>query len=178
MHLPIAMRRRAAMPALLLVLSTSWLGTASAQPAERTPIELTFGSFFAQPIGPRGLEISETLRRANGQRVRLLGYMVAQEEPLPGRFLLTPRPVRMSEHADGEADDLPPATVTVLLDASHADHRVPHQRGLVALTGRLEVGRDEDTTTGRVSWIRLQLDRSAIAAATDPAGPASNTQPR
>jgi hypothetical protein len=178
MHLPIAMRRRAAMPALLLVLSTSWLGTASAQPAERTPIELTFGSFFAQPIGPRGLEISETLHRANGQRVRLLGYMVAQEEPLPGRFLLTPRPVRMSEHADGEADDLPPATVTVLLDASHADHRVPHQRGLVALTGRLEVGRDEDTTTGRVSWIRLQLDSSVIAAATDPAGPASNTQPR
>jgi hypothetical protein len=171
------MCRRATTPALLLVLSTLWSCTAFAQTPEPAPIALTFGSFFAQPIGPRGLEISEALHRADGKRVHLVGYMVAQEEPQPGRFLLTPRPVIMSEHADGEADDLPPATVTVLLDASHADHLVPHQRGLLALTGRLEVGRDEDPTTGRVSWVRLQLDANAIAA-PGPAGPALNAQPR
>src|SRR5436305_8502261 len=77
--------------------------------------ELKFGQFFRAPVGPRGLEISDTLRGAHGRRVRLVGYMVAQELPSPGRFMLTPRPVRMSEHADGDADDLPPATVTVHL---------------------------------------------------------------
>jgi hypothetical protein len=176
MHLPSTMQRRAATPALLFMLSTLWSCAASAQTAEPAPIALTFGSFFAQPIGPRGLEISEALRRADGKRVRLVGYMVAQEEPQPGRFLLTPRPVIMSEHADGEADDLPPATVTVLLDASHADHLVAHQRGLLALTGRLKVGRDENPMTGRVSWLRLQLDADAVAA-HGPAAPAWNTQP-
>ncbi len=47
--------------------------------------------------------------------------MVLQESPVAGRFLLTPRPVQMSQHADGEADDLPPSTVTVYLDAIQND---------------------------------------------------------
>ena len=41
--------------------------------------------------------------------------------------------VRMSEHADGEADDLPPATVTVRLDPSQQDRLIPHQDGLLVL---------------------------------------------
>ena len=94
--------------------------------------------------------------------MRLIGFMVAQEEPAPGRFMLTPRPVTMSEHADGEADDLPPATVTVLLHPSQADRLVPHQRGLIALTGRLDVGRNEEPNTGRVTWVRLHLDAGAV----------------
>lgn len=128
-----------------------------------TPVELKFASFFKQPIGPRGLEIADALRAADGKRVRLVGYMVAQEEPLAGRFMLTPRPVRMSEHADGDADDLPPATVMVLLDAQQRDRIVAHQSGLVALTGLLTLGREEDSA-GRVSWVRLQLDVAALAA--------------
>ena len=137
-----------------------------------TPVDLKFASFFKQPIGPRGLELADALRAADGKRVRLVGYMVAQEEPLAGRFMLTPRPVRMSEHADGDADDLPPATVTVLLDAQQRDRIVAHQSRLVALTGLLTLGREEDSA-GRVSWVRLQLDPEALAADHLSAAPAA-----
>jgi hypothetical protein len=88
--------------------------------------------------------------------------MVAREQPLAGRFLLTPRPVRLSEHADGEADDLPPATVTVLLDPSQGQRLVSQRTGPIALTGHMQVGRHEEAD-GRVSWFRLQLDADALA---------------
>jgi hypothetical protein len=72
-------------------------------------------------------------------------------------------PVRLSEDADGAADDLPPATLTVLLDPSQSDRIIVHQTGPVVLVGRFELGRAEDGA-GRVSWFRLQLDTDAIAA--------------
>lgn len=144
-----------------LTLVTSLPAMAEAQPA---PLLLKFSAFFKQPVGPRGLELAEALRAADGREVQLVGYMVAQESPQPGRFLLTPRPVRMSEHADGDADDLPPHAVTVLLDASQRERLVAHQAGLLSLTGRLSVGRFEDPETGRVSWLRLQLGPQALAA--------------
>jgi hypothetical protein len=131
-------------------------------PVDLTPVDLPFAGFFKRPIGPRGLEPSELLLKADGQRVRVQGYMVAREQATPGRFLLTPRPVRLSEHADGEADDLPPATVTVVLDPSHSTSIVAHQAGAVALTGRLQLGRLEEAE-GRVSWFRLLLDADAMA---------------
>lgn len=146
---------------LLLALAVGLLPLAAAA-AEPQPLELPFAQFFQQPIGPRGLQPTEALRAADGQRVRLVGYMVQQEQPQPGRFMLAPRPVTMSEHADGEADDLPPATVTVLLDAARANHLVPHRPGRLALIGRLAVGRAEDAD-GRVSWVRLQLDPEPVA---------------
>lgn len=126
------------------------------------PITLKFGDFFRQPVGPRGLELGDALRRADGRDAQLVGYMVSQEGARAGLFLLTPRPVRMSEHADGEADDLPPATVTVLLDETQRDRVIQHREGLVALTGRLSVGREEDPS-GRVSWVRLHLPPQALA---------------
>jgi hypothetical protein len=125
--------------------------------------ELPFSSFFRRPIGPRGLELSDALLQADGRQVRLVGYMVSQETPLAGRFLLAPRPVRLSEDADGAADDLPPGTVTVLLDAGQRERIVAHQSGLLALSGRLAVGRAEEAD-GRVSWVRLQLAPQALAA--------------
>lgn len=127
------------------------------------PAALRFADFFAQPIGPRGLEPTPQLLAARGQTVRLVGYMVLREQPQPGRFLLTPRPVSMAEHADGEADDLPASTVTVLLPEGQRERLVAHQPGLVALTGRLEFGPAEDDT-GRVSWLRLHLTPEALAA--------------
>jgi hypothetical protein len=69
----------------------------------------------------------------------------------------------MSQHADGEADDLPPATVFVRLDASQQDWAVVQARGLVEVTGTLDVGRLEESD-GRVSWFRLQLDPQAVRA--------------
>jgi len=117
--------------------------------------------FFQMPVGPKGLVMSDMLVRTQGQRVRLTGYVVQQEVATLGRFLLTPRPVQMSQHADGEADDLPPATVFVRLDASQQDWAVAHARGLVEVTGTLDLGRLEEGD-GRVSWFRLQLDPQAV----------------
>jgi hypothetical protein len=122
--------------------------------------ELSFRDFFKLPIGPQGLEISPRLRQHQGQTVRLTGYMVQQENAMPGQFLFTPRPVQMSEHADGEADDLPASTVLVQLAPEQADWRVPHVRGRIALTGQLHVGRQEGRDQ-RITWVQLQLPADA-----------------
>lgn len=87
--------------------------------------------------------------------------MVQQENgSKPGQFFFTPRPVQMSEHADGDADDLPPATVLVTLAPEQAAWVVPHTRGLIQLQGVLSVGRQE-SSEGRVTWVQLQLNPEA-----------------
>ncbi len=148
----------------LVMLSIFFASAASAQATPTTtftnPVELRFKDFFRTPIGPRGLEISDTLRRADGQRATLTGYMVQQETPTIGRFMLTPRPVQMSEHSDGDADDLPPSTALVYLDPTQKDWVVTYARGLVSLTGVLTVGRHEGPD-GRIAWVRLQLGPDA-----------------
>jgi hypothetical protein len=145
---------------LLAVTAGLWLGLAQAQDVQPAtpvePIELRFSDFFQMPIGPRGMAMSEALRQADGSSVRLVGYMVQQEIAQPGRFMLTPRPVQMSEHADGEADDLPAATVMVYLAPSQQGWKLAHAHGLLELRGTLSVGRFEEAD-GRVSWVRLQL---------------------
>jgi hypothetical protein len=149
---------------------------AHGEEASLSALDLPFSAFFKLPIGPRGLELGEQLTQADGKRVRLRGYMVAVEQAQPGRFLFTPRPIRLSEHADGEADDLPPATVTVLLDPSQRDRVVEHQAGLMALAGQLHLGRSEDAR-GRVSWFRLQLDPEALVAHRSLQAPAEPGEP-
>jgi len=121
---------------------------------------LEFKSFYKLPVGSQGLEMTDALRRAHGKERTIVGYMVQQERPHLGRFLLSPRPVQMSEHADGEADDLPAALATVYLDASQTDWAVPFTRGRISLTGTIEVGRLEETD-GRVSWVRMRLSPEA-----------------
>jgi hypothetical protein len=134
-----------------------------AQGTNDVPADLQFNSFFKLPVGPRGLELSDVLCSADGRLVRVRGYMVSRERATPGRFLIAARPVRLSEDADGAADDLPPATLTILLDPSQSDRIIAHQPGPVVLIGRFELGRAEDAA-GRVSWFRLQLGTDAIAA--------------
>lgn len=134
---------------------------------ENLPVkELRFRDFFRMPIGPKGLETTEALRRADGQVVRLVGYMVQRENDTPGSFMLTPIPVQMSEHADGDADDLPATMVLVRLDPSQRDWLTSHTPGLVAVSGLLRVGRHEEVD-GRVVWVRMQLDPSAIRRIDD-----------
>jgi hypothetical protein len=157
-------------------VAAAFILLAAAAAAQSAPVQdaadLPFGSFFRFPAGPRGLEIADSLRAADGRRVRLVGYVVVQDVPVRGRFLLAPRPVRLSEHADGEADDLPSSTVTVLLPVAYAERIVAHREGRVSVTGRLEVGRAEDAD-GRVSWVRLQLDADGVTdgSPTDAANP-------
>ncbi len=134
---------------------------AASATAQATPIALRFSDFFKFPVSSKGLEMSTALLQAQGKNVTLTGYMVQQENGAkPGQFLFTPRPVQMSEHADGDADDLPPATVLVKLAPEQAEWVVPHTRGLIQLQGRLSVGRQEGAD-GRVTWVQLQLNPDA-----------------
>ncbi|MEO5733610.1 MAG: hypothetical protein ABIN96_10585 [Rubrivivax sp.] len=120
----------------------------------------------ARPVGSRGLRPSERLLRADGQTVRLFGYVVGQQEPASDRFYLSPVPLVMSEHADGEADDLPPATVVVLLSTAGSARPMPGRR--IGLVGTLQVGRFEHAD-GRISWVRLQLPPAAPVDSSLPA---------
>ena len=137
-------------------------------------LTLKFSDFHRLPVGPRGVEFSPTLLAAHGRTVRLVGYMVANEQAQPGRLLLTPRPASVSEHADGDADDLPPSTVLVLLPPARASEWLPHQDGLIECIGTLSVGRVEDQD-GRVSWVRLQLPDGAPPTPASPQVPRSTT---
>ncbi len=129
------------------------------------PVALYWKDFFQMPVGDKGLAMSERIRQAQGKEVRLVGYVVQQEVATLGKFLLTPRPVLMSQHADGEADDLPPATVFVRLAPDQRDWAVAHARGLVEVTGTLDVGRKEEPD-GRISWFRMQLAPDAVRPMT------------
>ena len=145
---------------LRAALTTLLAGLGCAAALAQSVPELRLTEFFRPVKSAVGLAMTDKLLAANGQTVRLVGYMVQQERAQPGRFILSPRPVVMSEHADGQADDLPPSAVTVYLDKSQQDWVVPHTRGLIALTGELHVARLEETD-GRVSWVRLQLPSQA-----------------
>lgn len=124
-------------------------------PADTT--ELKFSEFFVTPVGPRGLALTEKLAKLNGQRVRMLGYMVGQESGLPGKFLFTAIPIALHDH--DSSDDLPPAVVHVSVPTCR-DKQVPHFSGLMLLTGTLSVGHHEEAD-GRISVVRLALDPPA-----------------
>jgi hypothetical protein len=140
------------------------VGYANAQTHDTNSlITLPFSDFFQHPVGSEGLVINERMRQAQGRQVRLTGYMVQQEKIAPGQFLLAQRPVLMSQHADGEADDLPPATVLVELSPEQQDSFVAYTRGVIDIVGELDVGRKEGSD-GRVSWVRLRLSSNGTRA--------------
>jgi hypothetical protein len=152
--------RAATLIALLLVLTH---GVVAAErgglPAPSPGVtDLRFGEFFRLPVGRGGLEPSERLQALNGQRVRLLGYVVGEEQPTPGLFMLTAHPVTLAEVADGPADDLPPATLFVHLAPADADKVVSHRPGLLVVSGVLDIGNQEEPN-GRMSFVRLRLDQ-------------------
>ncbi|MEO8630131.1 MAG: hypothetical protein ABI612_18850 [Betaproteobacteria bacterium] len=129
--------------------------------ADESPIaDLKFKDFFKMPIGPRGLEPSDYLLSLDRKRVHLMGYMARQDEPQPGLFILAPLFVNMPEHADGPADDLPPAIVFVHMPESQRADFVRYTPGLLSLTGVLSVGPVEEAD-GRVSAVRLLLSPRA-----------------
>lgn len=132
--------------------------------------DLRFDEFFQNPVGPRGLELTQRLSDLSGKRVRILGYQVKQSRPTPWTLMLAPMPLVSNEVEFGLAEDLPPNVVRVFVPR---DHRpvVPHSRGLLLLTGRLEVG-DREEPDGRHSLVRLHLDRD-IPPAVEPSKPFS-----
>lgn len=124
--------------------------------------ELKFNEFFVNPVGPRGLELTEKLRGLAGRKVRILGYMAHREAQPPGGFLLTPLPVEVHDHDNALAEDFPASVVQVSVPTMR-DQPVPHTPGLMLLTGTLSVG-NRPEPDGRISLVQLELDPPSPAA--------------
>ncbi|MGZ3238104.1 MAG: hypothetical protein ACXU8A_12085, partial [Burkholderiaceae bacterium] len=99
--------------------------------------DLKFREFFKMPIGPRGLEPSAKLIDLSDKRVRLIGYMVRQETPTAGFFILAPLPIALGDEDESLSDDLPASTVFVHVDPPA--QIVPYHAGLMHLTGTLHL---------------------------------------
>jgi hypothetical protein len=132
----------------------------SSQPAvdDTAPVDLSFREFYRMPVGPRGLEPTDKLLALDGRRVRIEGYVVQEEEPLPGLFMMAPVPVALAELADGPADYLPGTTVFVHLRSDDAKRKyLSFRAGLWTVVGTLELGGREEPN-GRHSFVRLVVD--------------------
>jgi hypothetical protein len=119
--------------------------------------ELKFGEIFKLPVGPKGLETSARLRSLDGQRVRMVGFMVARETAAPGQFIIASLPVLLGDEDESFSDDLPANAVFVHLHPSLASQTVSNLHGPMQLVGTLRVGAHEEAD-GRVSTVRLELD--------------------
>ena len=126
-------------------------------PLPADAVELSFDEFFRRPVGPYGLEPSAKLRALDGKRVRIKGYVVEEEAPTPGLFILSPFPVSLSDVEDGPADDLPGSVVFVHLQGADARASVQHQSAPLLLVGTLQVGNRVEEND-RVSAVRMLLD--------------------
>lgn len=120
--------------------------------------ELKFRDLFKLPVGPKGLEPTDKLKGLDGKRVRIVGYMVQQEPPISGGFLLSPLPVVVGDADDSFADDIPASAIFVSLPKA-SDTIVPPLPGLIRLTGTLRAGAREVRGAGRVAPAVLELDR-------------------
>ena len=128
-------------------------------PMERSPaatrppaLPLRFGDLIDH--GPSGPTVSSSARAADGQRVRMVGYMAHLELGPSDGFYLSPTPVHGDEMGAGTGD-LPLASVRVHLDP--VPPALPEVEGLVAVEGRFEVGPKEDSD-GRLSHLRMFVD--------------------
>jgi hypothetical protein len=126
--------------------------------------DLKFKELFKSPVGDRGLEFSDTAKGLDGKKVRILGYMVRQSTPMPWKILLAPMPTTVCEREYGFADDLPASVVHVTLPKTPSP-LAPFTPGPLLLTGTLHLGNREEVD-GRVSAVRLDLDRPAVPPET------------
>lgn len=113
-------------------------------------------NIFKTPLGRYGLEFDSNFLSLNHHLIQITGYMVKSDEPELGSFLLSIRPVQLHREDDGQADDLPPSTIKVLLDPSQSSLSVPYLSGLHTFRGTLLIGRRE-VAGEPFSWISLQL---------------------
>lgn len=139
----------------LISTATATSQAVTLPPAPSDVTDLKFSELF-KPVGPRGLEYSDKLRALDGKKVRMLGYMVNQSQPVPWTFLLAPVPVTLHEEEYGLAEDMP-ATIVHVITQTNATPIVPHTPGLLLLTGTLGLGNREEPD-GRISTVRLALD--------------------
>jgi hypothetical protein len=137
------------------ITKTSTTGAQQTLPPGVT--ELNLKEFYKFPVGPLSLEPTQKLLSLKDKRVRVTGYMIREEEPTAGLFMLAPLPVSLAEKEDGPADDLPAATLYVHAPPADKNNIIAYRPGLWQLTGILELGNQEEAN-GRMSYTRLILD--------------------
>ena len=128
---------------------------------------LSFREFYKLPVGPYGLEPTSKLLSLKGKHVRIQGYMVKEEEPTSGIFMLTSHPVNIPEKEDGPSDDLPGAALFVHMPPEDSQKILSYRPGMWDLVGTLQLGAKEEAN-GRVSYVRLMLDQTASQGSTEP----------
>jgi hypothetical protein len=149
-------------PVLLFTAGCAHSPASSPEPAP----DLNLADFFKRPVGPKGLEPTPELLAMNGKRAQIKGYMVKEEDPVPGLFMLTPMPVSMAELADGPSDFLPPATLFVHLPKPAEAKTAAYRPGIWTVTGTLELGAKQEANE-RVSYVRLIPDNTAVILAPE-----------
>lgn len=146
------------------------------QPAPAGVSDLACSDLFLPDQG-RGLVYTDKARQLDGTLVRIAGFMVKQQTQAPGLLLFTGRPCSTTECEDGLCDDLPPATIHVIVPEM-TEKRVPLTAGPLVLIGRLELGSHHERD-GRNSVARLVLvGPSPFNADSTPALSASLPVPR
>jgi hypothetical protein len=119
--------------------------------------DLAFAEFFA-PIGDRGLEYSAKLRALDGQRVRLVGYMIREPERARGLFRVAASPLNVDPTGACAPDQVPPSAVHVI-ESSSALRLMPYRPGRLVLVGRIEIGPRVEAD-GRNSIVRLIVEHA------------------
>jgi hypothetical protein len=154
---PVPTSLAAALPALAAALLASspaaLLASSPAAPARPRPAPLALDQILivrdGKPeLAPRVLELA-------GSRVRVRGWLVVFEAPVPDAFWLAPRPIFQDESGAGSGD-LPPSAVRVRAPAAVV-RALPEGTAPVEAVGRLEVGRELDAD-GRPSLVRVVVD--------------------
>ena len=120
--------------------------------------ELTLRELYQMPIGPRGLVPSKKLLALDGKQVRVVGYMVGEDEPVAGRLILAPMPMQLVDEDEPESDDLPPNVIYVNFPSSIHAHSM---RGQIRLTGTLRLGAVPQSD-GRLAAVRLELSPELV----------------
>jgi hypothetical protein len=143
--------------AVLCAAMWAVLAAAARASAVAPAVDLPLQHLYETPVGPLGLMPTPETTHLAGRRVRVAGYMVEEQDPLPGQFKLSLLPVKLAEREDGPADDLPAATVVVHLSAANAQRRIKFDPHPIAVIGTLELGPLEEPD-GRISHVRLLLD--------------------
>lgn len=143
------------------------LANAAGRTAQQTEVELSpvdrdlptleWADVFEPLVGDYGLTYSARVMSLNGRRVRIRGYMVREPVRHRGVFMLTRIPVQVQSDGYCFVEDLPPATVHVLMSGADAERPAAYVPGLLSVAGTLEIGTGE-TPDARNSRIRLRLD--------------------
>jgi hypothetical protein len=133
------------------------------QPSAALPsaTDLSFREFYKLPIGPLGLEPTSKLLSLKNKRVHLQGFMVKEDEPTAGIFMVSLVPVNIPDKEDGPSDYLPGATVFVHMPAEDVAETLAYRPGMWDLVGTLQLGAKEEGN-GRNSYVRLLLDQAPV----------------